>query len=372
MNSRFIGATFLILGTCIGGSMLALPMATASEGVSRTLILMLGSWFLMTLGAFALLKVNLNLPEDSNLISMAHATLGKLGASLTWGVTLILLYTLLSAYISSGQDLLATIFDSLHMTVPMWFNAVLFTAILGFIVFRGIKIVDLINRGLMSSKLLICTVLILLLIPFTNFKHLSFQHLGTHNAAMTCVTAFGYACIIPSIRSYLKSDTKKLYWAVLLGGIIPLMFYLAWIFVVQATIPTAPGLTEMYSSSHPLKNMIETLTANVNRTGINILTNLFTSICVLTSFLGVALGLSDFLADGLNIKKQRSGLYWIASLTLLPPLVIVLIFPAIFLRALDYAGILCTILLFGLPLVMVASQQLSKYRRGVVLRESQN
>src|SRR5262245_61253497 len=103
MNSRFIGAVFLILGTCIGGSMLALPLATAREGIMMTLVVMISAWIMMTAGAFAILRVNLRLPENSNLISMAKATLGKTGAIVTWVTSLMLLYTLLSAYISSGQ-----------------------------------------------------------------------------------------------------------------------------------------------------------------------------------------------------------------------------------------------------------------------------
>ncbi len=352
MNSRFFGAVFLILGTCIGGSMLALPMATASEGFGHTIIIMLGSWVMMTLGAFALLRVNLKLPENSNLVSMSQATLGKLGAIITWIVTLFLLYTLLSAYISGGEDLLATIFDNFHINSPMWLNAVIFTGMLGLIVFKGINMVDYVNRGLMSTKLLVCFALILLLIPFTAAKHLSFQHLGTNSSMMTCITAFGYASIVPSVRTYLKSDSRKLHWAIILGGLIPLVCYIAWILAVQATIPTVPTLTNLYSTSHPLKDMVETLIAQANNPYIHILTNVFTSICVLTSFLGVALSLSDFLADGIKLKKVGKGLSINIGLTLLPPLLIVLLFPAIFLKALNYAGILCVVLLFVMPIVM--------------------
>lgn len=360
MNSRFLGAVFLILGTCIGGSMLALPMATASEGVVRTVIIMLAAWFIMTIGAFALLRVNLRLPENSNLISMSKATLGKTGAIITWIVTLFLLYTLLAAYISGGQDLLATIFDSFHISSPMWFNAVIFTSLLGVIVFKGINMVDYVNRSLMSTKLLVCAVLICLLIPVTSIKHLSFQHLSVNNSMMTCITAFGFASIVPSVRGYLKSDAKKLYWAVLLGGLIPLVCYLAWIFAVQATIPTVPDLSDLYSTGHPLKSMIEILIAQANNRDIHILTNVFTSICVLTSFLGVALSLSDFLADGIKLKKEKRGLGINAALTLLPPLLVVLLFPTIFLRALNYAGIFCVILLFIMPITMLIAQRIKE------------
>lgn len=360
MNSRFLGAIFLILGTCIGGSMLALPMTTASEGVYRTVVIMIASWLMMMVGALALLRVNLRLPENSNLISMSKATLGKAGEIATWIMTLFLLYTLLSAYISGGQDLLATLFDSFHINSPMWLNAVLFTMVLGVIVFKGIKLVDYVNRGLMSTKLLVCFILILLLIPFSSMKHLSFQHLGgVNSSAMCCITAFGYASIIPSIRSYLKSDSRKLHWAVFLGGFIPLVCYLAWIFAVQATVPTM-DLNNVQATAHPLKNMIEMLIAQVNNRDIHILTNVFTSICVLTSFLGVALSLSDFLADGTKVKKVGKGLGINAVLTLIPPLLIVLLFPAIFLKALNYAGVLCVLLLFIMPIVMVIAQKIKE------------
>lgn len=360
MNSRFLGAVFLILGTCIGGSMLALPMATATEGVTRTIVIMLGAWLMMFIGALALLKVNLKLPENSNLISMANATFGKMGGIFTWVITLALMYTLLSAYISGGEDLLSTVFDSFHLQSPMWLNAVLFTGVLGIVVFKGIQIVDYVNRGLMSTKLIVCFILILLLIPFTSIKHLSFQHLAGQSSMMTCITAFGYASIVPSVRSYLKSDSRKLHWAVLFGGLIPLVCYLAWIFVVQATIPTATDLTSLSATAHPLKSMIESLIMHANNTYLHIFTDLFTSICVLTSFLGVALSLSDFLADGLKVKKEKSGLWLTAALTLLPPLVVVLLFPSIFLKALNYAGILCIILLFAMPILMFMVQMLQR------------
>lgn len=366
-----MGAVFLILGTCIGGSMLALPMATAHEGLSRTLILMLSAWVMMTAGAFALLSVNLKLPENSNLISMAQATLGKTGAVITWITTLGLLYTLLAGYISGGQDLLAALFSYLHLPVPIWLDAVIFTLLLGYIVFRGIRLVDFVNRGLMSSKLLICILLIVLLIPFAKIGNLSFHHLSGSNSAMTCITAFGYASIIPSIRTYLKSHTKKLYWAILLGGLIPLVFYIAWIIAVQSTIPTTNSLSHLSASANPLKGMIEALALHVNNTGINVLANVFTSICILTSFLGVALSLTDFLSDGIKMDKSKiTGGLLIALLTLLPPLVIVIISPAIFLQALNYAGILCILLLFCLPLVMVVAMKVKKAKQDILTSQT--
>ena len=73
---------------------------------------------------------------------------------------------------------------------------------------------------------------------------------------------------------------------------------------------------------------------------------------MLTAFLGVSLGLFDFLADGLNLKKNGSQGKFTLALTFLPPLIVVLINPGIYLQALNYAGVCCVILLLLLPAVM--------------------
>ena len=73
---------------------------------------------------------------------------------------------------------------------------------------------------------------------------------------------------------------------------------------------------------------------------------------MITAFLGVSIGLFDFLADGFKIKKTGLQGKSILALTFLPPLAIVLFNPGIYLHALSYAGICCVILLLLLPAIM--------------------
>ena len=73
---------------------------------------------------------------------------------------------------------------------------------------------------------------------------------------------------------------------------------------------------------------------------------------MITAFLGVSLGLFDFLADGLKLKKSGQQGISILALTFLPPLAVVLTNPGIYLQALSYAGVCCVILLLLLPTVM--------------------
>lgn len=73
---------------------------------------------------------------------------------------------------------------------------------------------------------------------------------------------------------------------------------------------------------------------------------------MLTAFLGVSLGLFDFLADGLKLEKSGNQGKYTLALTFLPPLAVVLLNPGIYLHALSYAGICCVILLLLLPSIM--------------------
>jgi tyrosine-specific transport protein len=71
-----------------------------------------------------------------------------------------------------------------------------------------------------------------------------------------------------------------------------------------------------------------------------------------TSFLSVSLSLSDFLADGFNVKKQGMGNGLIFGLTFVPPILFVFFFPGAFLMGLNFAGICCFILMILLPALM--------------------
>ena len=81
--------------------------------------------------------------------------------------------------------------------------------------------------------------------------------------------------------------------------------------------------------------------------------NLFSDVAMTTSFLGVTLGLFDFIADGLKRSDQRSGRLQTALLTFIPPLIFAFIYPHGFVMALGYAGICVAFLEIILPALMV-------------------
>lgn len=353
---KFIGGTLLIVGTSIGAGILALPVTTSQSGFIDSSLMLFGCWTIMTLAALMILEVNLWFPEDSNMISMAKHTLGLPGEIVAWISYLLLLYALLCAYIAGGTDVFNSLLNLLGITISPWLATILFTTVLGAIVFCGINTTDYVNRGLMVIKLSAFVCLTSLIIPRVAGPNLTagqIQYLPS--AIMVMITSFGFATIIPSLRSYFKSDTRKLRAMIILGSFIPLLCYIAWDLAILGTLPLngQHGLVAILNSGHVTSELMNSVQQTINNNNITQLSRVFTSICVLTSFLGVAICLMDFLADGLKVIKKGIGKLAVAALTFLPPVIIVLFFPGMFIKALNYAGLCCVILLVILPALML-------------------
>lgn len=355
MQSRFIGGILLIVGTSIGGGMLALPVANAAVGFWQSSLFLLLCWLLMTLGALFILEVNLYLPSGKNMVSMAAATLGKPGLLAAWLSYLFLLYTLLSAYISGGADVLGGLLQRLGIYAYPWQLTLLFTLMFGLVVYGGIRNVDLLNRGLMFAKLGVYFILVLFIAPYVQIENFQGGHVRyITGSIMILITSFGFAIIVPNLREYFNDDVKTLKKVVLIGSLIPLVCYVAWDAVIIGSLPSQGehSLMALMHDEHTTSSLANMLSETVNNKFISSLFNFFTSICMLTAFLGVSLCLISFLGDGLNMAiKGKQGLV-LFLLTFLPPLLIVVYYPGAYIGALSYAGFFCIVLLLLLPALM--------------------
>lgn len=352
LNSKFIGGILLIVGTSIGGGMLALPVSTAAVGFTNSLLFLFLCWLIMTGGALLILEVNVRLPVGSNMVSMAKTTLGLPGQIIAWITYLFLLYTLLAAYISGGGDVFNGLLARAHIEVPSWSTSLLFTLLFSFIVYCGIRTVDYVNRGLMFGKLGVYLLLLLIITPHANFLTLKGGSLSAITGClMILIASFSFASIVPSLRDYFNDDITTLRRVILLGSFIPLLCYTAWDAVIMSVV-NHDGLLQLMNNEHATSGLTNALSVAVNNPWITGFFGFFTSICMITAFLGVSIGLFDFLADGLNMKKSGLQGHTLLVLTFIPPLAIVFIEPGIYLHALTYAGVCCVVLLLLLPVIM--------------------
>ena len=210
--------------------MLVLPIATAQLGFINALIFLVLCWAIMTAAALLILETISWHSVNSNLISMAKTTLGKFGQAIAWLSYLLLLDALLAAYIAGGSDFLQHLLLTFG-TLSTKLSALLFAGLLSLIVFKGLGSVDYVNKTVISSKLLAFILLVICIFPFISFHYLfslenAYQLSVILSSTTVIMTSFGFAVIVPSLRSYFSNDFFMLRRAILIGSLIPLFCYI--------------------------------------------------------------------------------------------------------------------------------------------------
>src|SRR5699024_89375 len=135
------------------------------------------------------------------------------------------------------------------------------------------------------------------------------------------------------------------------GSAIPLVAYILWQIATLGAIPTNTFMGIMAQQSG-LNGLLTAIRDVVATPRVNIAVNLFAALALATSFLGVALGLFDYLADLFKRSNRATGRMQSSLLTFVPPLVCALYFPN-FVQALAYAAIALSILALLLPALLV-------------------
>lgn len=359
MHSRKVfGGMLMILGTCVGAGMLAIPIVSAHESFRLSVLLLIAAWLCMTIGAFAVLEVNLWFKPGSNLVSMAEGTLGAWGKTLTSLLYLLLMYTLICAYLSSAGGVLETFLRTLHTDISRTYSTIITLIALGSVVYAGMGAVDMANRLFMTIKLALFVFIVVILAPQIHVEALLEGDFMIRNSTfIVMVTSFGYATILPTLREYLDSDRGALKFIVLAGSLVPFTIFLIWLCIVQGVLPREGenGLVAMTTSNNSSSHLMLSIAKVTHYTWMKYIASVFVSVYVLTSFLSVSISLADFIADGLKKTKTGRDSVLIHALCFLPPLFIVLLKPGVFISALAYAGIWCIALLIILPLLMLYS-----------------
>jgi tyrosine-specific transport protein len=159
--------------------------------------------------------------------------------------------------------------------------------------------------------------------------------------------------MIPSLTAYLKGDLKRVRMTILGGSALAFVIYLIWEILALGIIPVegANGLLESLKKDQEASQSIAAITGS---SSVKIFSQGLAFFAILTSFLAQALSLVHFLADGLKINYKKQENLSLCILALLPPLILSIIYPQLFFKALNFAGGVCAVILFGiLPATMV-------------------
>jgi len=356
VKNRTLGSTFIVAGTTIGAGMLAMPLAAAGVGFGVTFILLVGLWALMCYTALLLVEVYQHVPADTGLGSLARRYLGKYGQWLTGFSMLFLMYALTAAYISGAGELLASSLSQwLSTSITPTSGVLMFTLVAGGIVCIGTHMVDMFNRLLFSAKIVLLVVMLALMMPHIHQANLLTMPLekGLALSAIPVIfTSFGFHGSVPSVVSYLNGDLRKLRLVFITGSAIPLVAYIFWQLATLGAIDSATfsGLIANHSGLNGLLQAVREVVASPH---VELAVHLFADLALATSFLGVSLGLFDYLSDLFQRSRKASGRMQSGLITFAPPLVFALFYPQGFVMALGYAGVALAILALIIPSLLV-------------------
>lgn len=354
-KGSILGASLLVAGTCIGGGMLALPVATGVSGFFPSFVMLLIGWAFMTTTALLLAEANLWMEEGAHVITLASRLLGPIGKAVAWLLYLFIGYASLVAYAAGGGELFSSAMERFFgIAVSETWAVILFVLIFGTVIYLGNVIVGRVNTLLMFG--LIGAYLLLI---GTGFGHIKWHYLlrstwgNTLIAVPMLLTVFSFQTIVPSLTIYLKQDGRALRLSIIIGTTLTLLVYVIWQALVLGTVllDGDHGLAAALAMGKPAT---EFLGVSVGNHWVGAIADFFAFFALVTSFLGIALGLFDFLADGLKIKEKGWGNVTLGLLVAVPTLAFALGMERVFLTALDTSGGIGDAILNGLfPALMV-------------------
>ncbi|KAJ6315884.1 hypothetical protein OIU78_019206 [Salix suchowensis] len=351
---------FLVAGTTIGAGILAIPAVTQESGFLASSVACILCWIFMVTTGLLIAEVNVNTMCELgsggvSLVSMAKRTLGVAGVQFSCWSYIFIHYALLIAYVARSSDILTN-----FLGIPLWESATLFSLLFGGICYFGSqRFIGAVNGVLLFGIIISFTSLVVVASGDLHLDALLKVNFAAVPMSIPIIAlSFVYQNVVPVLCTNLEGNLSKVRTAIVLGTAIPLGLFLVWDGVILGSIST-PEMADKIAD--PLQQLLSTNGV------VGPIIQAFSFLAIGTSYIGFVLGLSDFLADLLKLPAgENKPLPYI--LTLIPPLVLALLDPEIFFKALDFAGTYGVLVLFGIiPAAMAWSDRYSSSSTSIKL-----
>lgn len=360
-QASLFGGAMIIAGTIIGAGMLANPTATSGVWFLGSLLVLLYTWFSMLTSGLMILEVNTHYPHGANFDTMVKDLLGQ-GWNIVNGVAVaFVLYLLTYAYIFVGGNLTAQALGGQTLTV----GQCVFFLIFAGCVWWSAKAVDRFSTILIGGMVisfiwatggLIGSVQTPVLFdqnpqsPNTNY----WIYVAT--ALPVCLASFGFHGNVSSLLKYFQGDAPKVARALLIGTLIALGIYALWQLAIQGNLPRH-AFAPVIEAGGDVAVLITELSKFVSTGSMATVLQFFSYMAIASSFLGVTLGLFDYLADLFGFDDSRAGRTKTAAITFLPPLICCLIYPMGFVKVIAYVGLAAAVWTAIVPALLLRASR---------------
>jgi len=358
-----VAAAALVAGNLVGAGILGLPINTGLAGLWPSLLAMLAGGAMMYLTAVILGEQAANSRSETfDYPSLYEAFLGRVGKWAAIGANMIILYGLLTAYFTGGAKIVASL---LGMEAQQTLITLLFAAPLIALTCVNLSLIQRLNTLLVVALASVFALLVFMGAGHVETHRMAYMDWRFLPATLPIiVTAFHFHNIIPTLSADLKWDMPVFRRAVLYGMLLAFIMNGLWVLVGIGVVPLSGenSILDAWETNTPAT---VPMGAIIQSGAFTLFASFFSLVAICTSFLANGLGLQGFLRDLLANTFKLDSRPLVIALTFAPPLLIGLIYPDIFLKALDVVGGVGIVVLFGiLPCLIVLMDR----RRGPALR----
>ena len=352
-----LGGAMIVAGTAVGAGMFSLPVAGAGMWFSYSVLMLVGVWFCMVMGGLLLLESNLHYEAGVSFDSLTHRILGPFWRVVSGVSVAFLLYILTYAYVSGGGSIVNHSLSVANITVSNQVAALIFAVILASIVIIGTKHVGRISTVLLGGMVITFLLAVSNLMVEVEPNKLWMpdgkpEYMPYILAALPVgLASFGYQGVIPSLVKFYDKSATHVVKAVLVGTLLALVIYIGWLTVTMGNIHRS-GFTDIIAQGGNIGALVASLASHISKESLNHLLTLFANLAVASSFLGVTLGLFDYIADLLGFDDSWFGRIKTGIVTFAPPTLLGILYPNGFILAIGYAALAGAISVAIIPAIM--------------------
>ncbi|EKT63943.1 tryptophan permease [Providencia burhodogranariea] len=358
-----IGGAMIIAGTAVGAGMFSIPMVTSGVWFTGSVVLLIYTFACMLLSGLMILEANMNYPAGASFHTVVKDLLGPVWNSINSLSITFVLYILTYAYISAGSSIITGNLAS-YIQIPQAVAGLLSALLIAFFVWLSTRAVDRLSTILIGGMVITFIMSIGGMVTtaspsilFNQVEQGDTHYLPYALAALPyLLTSFGYHGNVPGLVKYYNKDSRSVARSLMYGAIITVVIYILWQYAIQGNIPRS-AFVQIREDGNNIDALLNQMNLSTTSSFISQFLTLFSYMALASSFLGVSLGLFDFIADFFKFKDSGQDRFKSALITFLPPTVLALIFPNGFIYAIGFAGLAATIWAVIVPALMAKASR---------------